>query len=69
MQKSVPTKFNSTIKGLFTNSKWDLCQNARMVQHMKNLLNVIHHTNQNESCIIIAIDAEKAFDKNPASSQ
>jgi hypothetical protein len=42
------------------------CKNGSTYE---NLLNVIHHTNQNESCIIIAIDAEKAFDKNPASSQ
>ena len=44
-------------------TKWDLCQNERILQYPQ--INVIHHINKlkNKSHMIISIDAEKPFDK------
>ena len=44
-------------------TKWDLCQNERILQYPQ--INVIHHINKlkNKSHMIISIDSEKAFDK------
>ena len=44
-------------------TKWDLCQNERILQYPQ--INVIHHINKlkNKSHMIISIDAENVFDK------
>lgn len=46
-------------------TKWNLPQNARLVQHTK--INVIYHVNRlkDKNHMIISVDVEEAFDEIP----